>query len=311
MRSVVAIIGPTAIGKSELALALAEQFTGEIVSADSRQVYRYMDIGTAKPGSQQRLKVNHHLIDLIGPDQDFSLALYQRLAFQAIENCLERGHLPLLVGGSGLYVWSILEGWKIPQVPPDHSLRRSLEQRAKCDGGLSLYKELQALDPEAARQIDWRNLRRVIRALEVCQTTGVPFSQMQNKQTPDFNAIIIGLTTSREDLYRRIDLRVDRMIEQGLVAEVKGLLDRGYSLDLPALSSLGYQQIGLYLDGTLTLDDAIQQIKYETHRFARHQYAWFRSNDKRIHWFDVRQDFGSKANEIVKDFAFRAERIKA
>jgi tRNA dimethylallyltransferase len=310
MKSVVAVIGPTAIGKSELALALAEEFSGEIVSADSRQVYRHMDIGTAKPGPQQRSRVNHHLIDLIDPDQDFSLALYQKLAFQAIENCLGRGHLPLLVGGSGLYVWSVLEGWKIPQVPPDHSLRHSLEQRAKSEGGLSLYKELQVIDPEAARQIDWRNWRRVIRALEVCQTTGVPFSQMQNKQTPDFNTIIIGLTTSREDLYRRIDLRIDKMIEQGLVAEVKGLLDRGYGLDFPAMSSLGYQQIGQFLYGKLTLDDAVQQIKYETHRFARHQYAWFRANDKRIHWFDVRQDFMAQATKLVKDFALRTERIK-
>ena len=310
MKSIVAIIGPTAVGKSELALTLAEKYGGEIVSTDSRQVYRYMNIGTAKPEPQQRLKVNHHLIDLIDPDQEFSLALYQKLAFQAITSCLARGHLPLLVGGSGLYVWSVLEGWKIPQVPPDYSLRHGLEQRAKSEGGLSLYRELQALDPEAARQIDWHNLRRVIRALEVCQTTGVPFSQMQNKQPPDFTALIIGLTTSREDLYRRIDLRVDRMIEQGLVDEVKGLLDRGYGLDLPALSSLGYRQIGLFLDGKLSLDDAIQQIKFETHRFARHQYAWFRSNDKRIQWFDVRQDFVAKATELVRDFAFRAERAR-
>jgi tRNA dimethylallyltransferase len=293
-----------------LALALAEEFGGEIVSADSRQVYRFMDIGTAKPGPQQRIRVTHHLIDLIDPDQEFSLALYHRLALQAIEAILERRHLPLLVGGSGLYVWSVLEGWKIPEVPPDQALRRHLESRAQSEGGLSLYQELQALDPEAARQIDWRNLRRVIRALEVCQTTGVPFSQLQNKRPPDFTALIIGLTTDRKDLYRRIDLRVDRMIEQGLVAEIMGLLDKGYGLDLPAMSSLGYQQIGLFLGGSLTLDEAIQQIKFETHRFARHQYAWFRANDERINWFDVRQDFVSQAIELVKDFAWPAERVK-
>jgi len=310
MRSVVAIVGPTAIGKSELALALAENFGVEIVSADSRQVYRFMDIGTAKPGPQQRIRVTHHLIDLIDPDQEFSLALYHRLALQAIEAILERRHLPLLVGGSGLYVWSVLEGWKIPEVPPDQALRRHLESRAQSEGGLSLYQELQALDPEAARQIDWRNLRRVIRALEVCQATGVPFSQLQNKQPPDFTALIIGLTTGREDLYRRIDLRVDRMIEQGLVAEIMRLLDKGYGLDLPALSSLGYRQIGLFLEGRLTLDVAIQQIKFETHRFARHQFAWFRANDKRIHWFDVRRDFMSQAIELVKDFVWPAERVK-
>lgn len=310
MRSLVAIIGPTAIGKSELALALAEKCGGEIVSADSRQVYRFMDIGTAKPGSQQQILAPHHLIDLIDPNQEFSLALYQKLAIQTIEAILEREHLPLLVGGSGLYVWSVLEGWKIPEVPPDQALRRHLESRAQSEGGLSLYQELQALDPEAARQIDWRNLRRVIRALEVCQATGVPFSQLQNKQPPDFTALIIGLTTGREDLYRRIDLRVDRMIEQGLVAEIMGLLDKGYGLDLPALSSLGYRQIGLFLEGRLTLDVAIQQIKFETHRFARHQFAWFRANDKRIHWFDVRRDFMSQAIELVKDFVWPAERVK-
>jgi tRNA dimethylallyltransferase len=311
MRSVVAIVGPTAIGKSELALALAEKFGGEIVSADSRQVYRFMDIGTAKPGPQQQIRVPHHLIDLIEPEQEFSLALYQRLALKAIDTIMERGHLPLLVGGSGLYVWSVLEGWKIPEVPPDHDLRRQLESRAQYEGGLSLHQELEAIDPEAARQIDWRNLRRVIRALEVCQATGVPFSQLQNKQSPDFTALIIGLTTDRKDLYRRIDLRVDRMIERGLVAEIMGLLDKGYGLDLPALSSLGYRQIGLFLEGRLTLDEAIQQIKFETHRFARHQYAWFRANDKRIHWFDVRQDFVPQVIGLVQDFVRQAERAKA
>jgi len=311
MRSVVAIVGPTAIGKSELALALAEKFGGEIVSADSRQVYRFMDIGTAKPSPQQQIGVPHHLIDLLDPEQEFSLALYQRLAIQAIEAILERGHLPFLVGGSGLYVWSVLEGWKIPEVPPDHDLRHHLESRAQYEGGLSLYQELEAIDPEAARQIDWRNLRRVIRALEVCQATGVPFSQLQNKQPPDFDTLIIGLTTGREDLYRRIDQRVDRMIEQGLVAEIMGLLDKGYGLDLSALSSLGYRQIGLFLEGRLTLDVAIQQIKFETHRFARHQFAWFRANDKRIHWFDVRQDFMSQAIEMVGNFVRQVEKVKS
>ncbi len=309
MNSAVAIVGPTAIGKSELALTLAQKFKGEIISADSRQVYRYMDIGTAKPDPDQRLKANHHLIDLINPDQDFSLALYQKMAFQSIADCFTRGYLPLLVGGSGLYVWSVLEGWKIPEVPPDQAFRKSLEQRAISEGSLSLHRELQEVDPDAAKQIDWRNLRRVIRALEVCKTTGIPFSQMQAKQPPSFKVQIIGLTSSREDLYHRIDFRIDKMIEQGFIEEVKRLLSRGYSLDLPSMSSLGYQQIGLFLNGKITLDDAVQQIKYQTHRFARHQYAWFRSNDKRIHWFDIRQDYLSNVNDLVKNFTFRTERV--
>jgi tRNA dimethylallyltransferase len=310
MKSVVAIIGPTAVGKSELALALAEKFGGEIVSADSRQVYRFMDIGTAKPGHQQQMRVPHHLIDLLDPGQEFSLALYQRLALKAIDTIMGRGHLPLLVGGSGLYVWSVLEGWKIPEVPSDHSLRRHLESRAQSEGGLSLYEELRALDPEASNRIDWHNLRRVIRALEVCQSTGVTFSQLQSKEPPNFTPLVIGLTTDREDLYRRIDARVDRMIDQGLVGEVKRLLDRGYHLGLPALSSLGYRQIGLFLEAKLTLEEAIQQIKFETHRLARHQYTWFRANNKRIQWFDVRQDVMPKSIELVRHFAWPDERVK-
>ncbi|MFA5054832.1 MAG: tRNA (adenosine(37)-N6)-dimethylallyltransferase MiaA [Dehalococcoidia bacterium] len=287
MNRIAAIVGPTATGKSALAVELATALGGEIVSADSRQVYRYMDIGTAKPGADDRAKVPHHLIDIINPDEDFTLATYQELAFQAIGDIQRRGKLPLLVGGSGLYVRAVTGGLVIPRVAPDPELRRRLEDRAEHDGYQSLYNELIKVDPDAAGKIDPRNVRRVIRALEVCLTAGVPFSQLQ-RSSPKLSTLMIGLTTAREDLYRRIDARVDEMIQRGLVDEIRGLLDSGYSPELPAMSGLGYKQIVAYLKGETTINEAIQRIKYETHRFARSQYAWFRPKDANIHWFDIR-----------------------
>ncbi len=286
MKIVIAIVGPTSAGKTELALSLARTFNGEIVNADSRQVYRYMDIGTAKPGPQEQKSIPHHLIDIVDPDEDFNLALYQPLAYGAIEDIHKRGKLPLLVGGSGLYVWSVSEGWQIPAVSPDPALRRQLEDRAAREGVDGLYQELHKIDPVAAGKIDRRNVRRMIRALEVCYAIG-SFSQLQGKKPPGFETLLLGLTSGRDELYRRIDQRVDNMIEQGLVAEVKGLVDRGYEFELPAMSSVGYRQVGRFLQGEVDLPTAIQQTKFETHRFARHQYAWFRLDDPRIHWFDI------------------------
>ena len=199
----------------------------------------------------------------------------------------QRNKLPLLVGGSGLYVWSILEGWGISKVPPDPEFRRSLEEKAADVGGNEIYQELVKVDPIAAQRIDRRNVRRVIRALEVYRGTGIPFSRLQNKETPPFDTLIIGLTTNRKELYRRIDLRVDEMIKQGMVAEVEKLINMGYGLNLTAMSGIGYQQIGMFLNGQVTLPAAIQQIKFETHRFIRHQYTWFRLQDDRIKWFDI------------------------
>lgn len=303
MNSLVAIVGPTATGKSQLALRLAQTFNGEIVSADSRQVYRYMNIGTAKPGRQELSLVPHHLIDIINPDQDFSLAQYQQLACQAIRDIQGRGRLPLLVGGSGLYVWAVLEGWGIPQVKPDPEFRRTLEEKAARRGTDELYEELVRVDPVAAGQIDRRNVRRVIRALEVSKYSATPFSQLQGKQPPPFDTLIIGLTADRAALYRRIDMRVDSMIEMGLVEEVKGLLNKGYGYDLPSMTGIGYKQIGMFLRGEIKLEAAVQQIKYETHRFVRHQYNWFRLTDDRIRWFDINdEDTGSEIKSTVAGF---------
>lgn len=284
-RLLLAIVGPTAVGKSALALELAQRFGGEIVSADSRQVYRHLNIGTAKPSRQERTLVPHHLIDVVDPDEPFNLALYQRMAYRAIEGIQGRGMLPILVGGSGLYVWAVLEGWRVPEVAPNPAFRRSLEARAQREGVDALYKELEGMDPDAARSIHPHNLRRIVRALEVCLATRKPFSQLVGRAPPSFHSRIMGLTLERQELYRRIDARIEGMMRAGLVAEVKGLLAMGYSLDLPALSSLGYQQIGLYQRGRLSLEEAVQRFKAESHRFARHQYAWFRLDDQRIRWF--------------------------
>ena len=287
MKHLVAIVGPTAVGKSELALRLAQCFPSEIISADSRQVYRYMDIGTNKPSPAERASVLHHVIDVIEPDEDFSLAMYHQLAIEALEAIQQKGKLPLLVGGSGLYVWSLVEGWKIPQVPPDQKLRRQLEARAEQGGSHALYQELQDIDPAAAAKINPSNTRRIIRALEIYHTTGQPPSQLQHKESPGFPILMIGLTQERSELYGKIDWRVDKMIQMGLVEEVQQLLKKGYSPSLSSMSGIGYKQIAQFLRGEMTFPEALDKIKYETHRLARHQYTWFRFSDGRIHWFDT------------------------
>ena len=305
MNRLVAIVGPTGVGKSRLALHLAQTFNGEIVSADSRQVYRYMNIGTAKPTPQELSLVPHHLIDIINPDEGFSLAQHQQLAYRAIEDIQRRNKLALLVGGSGLYVWSVVEGWGVPQVPSDPEFRHSLERKAIEVGRDKLYQELMQVDPVAAQRIDSRNVRRIIRALEVYRNTETPLSQLQYKQAPLFGILIMGLTADRAELYRRVDLRVDEMIEQGLVAEVKKLVDMGYNFNLPAMSGIGYKQIGVFLRGELTLAAATQQIKFETHRFIRHQYAWFRLKDDRIRWFDIQNRVEPEITALVAKFIKR------
>ncbi|MFC1908651.1 tRNA (adenosine(37)-N6)-dimethylallyltransferase MiaA [Chloroflexota bacterium] len=302
MNHLVAIIGPTGIGKSRLALHLAQNFNGEIVNADSRQVYRYLDIGTAKPGMEELSLVPHHLIDIVNPDEDFSLSQYQPLADQAIKDIQLRDKLPILVGGSGQYVWAILEGWRVPQVPPDLELRHNLEERAARIGSDALYQELVKVDAEAALKIDRRNLRRVIRALEVYEKSSLPFSHLKHKEAPFFNAFILGLTMGRAELYRRNDRRFDEMMERGLVAEVEKLVNMRYDFTLPSMSSIGYKQIGQFLKGELNLATAVQQIKFETHRFVRHQYSWFQLRDSRIHWFDIQNIRDREIESRLADF---------
>lgn len=285
----IAIVGPTAAGKTALSLDLAEALNGEIVSADSRQIYRGMDIGSAKATPAEQARVPHHLLDLVDPDQVLTLAEYQQLAYRAIDDIHARGQLPLLVGGSGQYVAAVLEGWRIPEVAPQPDLRAQLAADAAAHGAEALHARLAALDPAAAARIDYRNIRRVIRALEVCIVTGRPISELQGKEPPPYSIGRIGVTRPRPILYERIDRRVDAMIEAGLVEEVRRLADAGYDWNLPAMTGLGYRQIGLYLRGEATLDEAIALVKQVTRRFVQQQYNWFPLDDPAIRWLDPEQ----------------------
>lgn len=292
------ILGPTGVGKTALALALAEALNGEIVSADSRQVYRGLNIGTGKPTPDQLARVPHHLIDCVEPDQSYTLAEYQADAQTALAEIEARGRRPLLVGGTGLYVRAVTEGLKIPAVAPQPELRAQLEERAAREGGAALYAELQHIDPAAADKIDPRNVRRTIRALEVYLISGQKFSEAGATAAPLFAVRRIGLTLPREDLYRQVDQRIDGMIARGWLEEVRGLTRR-YAEDLPALSSLGYPQMCAVLRGELSLAEAAVQIKHQTHRFIRQQYAWFRPRDPRIEWFDLVRHAGPQVVSLI------------
>jgi tRNA dimethylallyltransferase len=281
--ALLAIVGPTACGKSALALELAARCPIEIVSADSRTVYRWMDIGTAKPSLAEQHRVPHHLLDVVGPDESYSLAQYQSDALAAIERIFLRARMPVLVGGAGLYVSAVCDGLQLPDVAPDEQFRATLEERAEREGWQALQAELRAVDPVSAERIEPRNVRRVIRALEVHHVTGKPFSEWQQRRAPPFRPVLIGIDVEREELYRRIDARIDGWFASGLVEEVRGLLARGYGAGLPSMSGIGYREIAAMLRGELTEDQATQQMKFATHQYARRQLTWFR-RDRRITW---------------------------
>jgi tRNA dimethylallyltransferase len=272
----VAVVGCTAAGKTTLAIDLAQQLNGEIVGADSRQVYRYMDIGTAKPTAEERALVPHHLVDFVDPAEDFSLARYQDLANATIADCMARGRVPLLVGGTGQYVQAILQGWRVPRVSPQPALRARLAALADAEGPEVLHARLREIDPAAATAIGPRNARRLIRALEVYEVTGTPISAQQEKVPPPYTIVTCWLDWQREALYERIDLRVDQMIEAGLVDEVRDLRERGYGWELSSMASLGYKEFRPLLEGRASLAECVQTLKWNTHAFARRQEAWFK-----------------------------------
>ncbi|MFQ5398639.1 MAG: tRNA (adenosine(37)-N6)-dimethylallyltransferase MiaA [Anaerolineae bacterium] len=295
------IVGPTAAGKTAISLRLAAEFNGEIVSADSRLFYRGMDIGTAKPSAVERARIPHHLIDICEPDETVTLGQYQEMAYRVIDAVHQRGRLPILVGGTGQYVMAVVEGWGIPRVPPHPRLRQALSAL----GGEELGRWLRMLDPVAAGRLDLRNVRRVIRALEVALIAGRPISLLQRKTPPPYDVCLLGLRLERESLYRRIDARVDQMMAAGLVAEVERLHDAGYGRHLPAMSGLGYRQLWAYLEGELELVEAVERIKFETHRFARQQATWFREDDSRIHWFKTEENAEIAVMEFVRQWLAR------
>jgi tRNA dimethylallyltransferase len=272
----VAIVGPTGVGKTALSIALAGRIGGEIINADSRQIYRGMDIGTAKPSAEEMTAAPHHLFSIVDPDESFSLAMYQDLAASTIAAITQREHVPLLVGGTGQYVAAVLEGWTVPRVPPQPAIRARLQAEADSQGVAALYARLATVDPAAAARIEPNNLRRIIRALEVYEVSGQPISAQQRKAPPPYRIATIWLTMERTALYRRIDARVDAMIAAGLVNEVRGLLDRGYGWELPAMSSLGYKEFRPYFEEGAPLESCVERLKFNTHAFVRKQEMWFR-----------------------------------
>ena len=287
MVDLVVLVGPTAVGKTETAIALAQRLDGEIVSADSRLFYRGMDIGTAKPTQKERQLVPHHLVDVADPDETWSLAVYQREAHRVIEEITGRGHLPVLVGGSGQYIRAITHGWLPPEVQADGRLRDVLFQWTDEIGGSGLHERLAVLDPQAAERIDPRNVRRTVRALEVIFLTGRQFSNQSRSQLPLYHSLVLGLSRPRDELYARIDARIDQMLAEGMVGEVEGLLAQGYAPDLPALSAIGYREIVAYLQGSMTLEEAVTQMRRLTRVFVRRQANWFKLVDPGIRWFQA------------------------
>lgn len=296
------LVGPTAVGKTEIAIQLAERIPsgGEIVSADSRLYYRGMDIGTAKPTRAEQARVPHHLIDIANPDEILSLAVFQKMATDVIADIHARGKLPLLVGGTGQYVRAVAQGWTPPEVTPDEKLRGELE-KMKYEKGIDwLHEKLKSLDPEAAEKIDARNFRRTIRALEVILTTGRKFSQQRGKSDSPYHLITIGLTRPREELYARVDARIEAMFEAGFVDEVKGLLDKGYLPTLPSMSAIGYRECVSVVEGKLNAEQAKVEIRRATRVFVRRQGNWFKESDPQIKWFRVHAEVTKEIQEYLR-----------
>ncbi|MEO8458673.1 MAG: tRNA (adenosine(37)-N6)-dimethylallyltransferase MiaA [Chloroflexota bacterium] len=300
-RKLIALVGATASGKTSLAIDIAKYLPAQLeaINADSRQVYRRMDIGTAKPTSKERAALMHRLVDVVNPDQPFGLVNWLDLANEALESCWSRGVVPIVVGGTGQYVWALLEGWRVPEVPAQEEWRREMEARTPAE----LLAELRRIDPESNAYIQPQNVRRIVRAIEVYNATGRPFSHWRTKEPPSFEWLAIANNVPREALYARIDARVDAMMEAGFVDEVKMLREMGYSRDQPSMSSIGYTDIAAHLDGEMTLDEAVVRTKNGTHRLARHQNSWFKPTDARIRWLDAPSD----ACAIVSQFLERPD----
>ena len=296
--SLVLIVGPTAVGKTEIAIQLAERLNGEIVSADSRLFYRGMDIGTAKPTPGERARVPHHLIDIANPDEILSLAVFQQQAHEVIAEIHARKKLPFLVGGTGQYIRAVTQGWIPPAVEPDEGLRGELERMKEERGAYWLHDKLSKLDPVAAEKIDARNFRRTIRAMEVILTTGRKFSEQRGQTDSPYHLVTVGLTRPRTELYQRVDQRIEAMFASGFVEEVRGLLARGFSPSLPTMSAIGYRECIRVVNGELNEEQAKAEIRRATRVFVRRQANWFKVSDPNIMWFQVRVGV---EEEIVKN----------
>lgn len=295
-KPLIVVLGPTASGKTALSLKIAKLYHGEIISTDSRQVYKYMDIGTDKILQPQQEGVPHHLLDFLEPTEEFTLADYKRLALKTIDEIYRRKHIPMLVGGTGLYINAIIQNYQIPEVPPNPKLRQEMTDFCEKNGIEALYKILQEKDPQAAKRIHPNNIRYVIRALEINLAGNT--KKLDTKGEPAFNVFVIGIDWPREELYARINQRVDNQINRGLLNEFKTLLLKGYKETLPSMSSLGYKELGPFVRGECPLEEAVETIKQNTRNYAKRQLTWFKKY-KNIHWISgaelEKQDSGNKS----------------
>ncbi|TYS16198.1 tRNA (adenosine(37)-N6)-dimethylallyltransferase MiaA [Rossellomorea vietnamensis] len=299
----VVLIGPTAVGKTASSIHLAKKFNGEIISGDSMQIYKSMDIGTAKITEEEMEGIPHHLIDIREPEESFSAAEFQELVRKKISEIHSRGKLPMIVGGTGLYIQSVIYDYHFTDAPGDEEYRRKLEKEAEDHGNQEVHQRLQMVDPKAAGSIHPNNIRRVIRALEIHHCTGKTMSEYQENQNNEllYDVALVGLMMERELLYSRIDSRVDIMLEQGLIQEVKALFDKGLK-DVQSIQAIGYKEIYEFLEGRVTLNDAVENLKQNSRRYAKRQLTWFR-NKMDVEWFDMSSTREkNKKIEEISDF---------
>ena len=294
------IVGPTASGKTAASLQLASDARVEIVNADSRQVYRGMSVGTGKPTPPELASVPHHLIDVAAPDERYNLARFLTEARNAIADIASRGVAPVVVGGTGQYVWGLVEGWHAPAVPPNRVLRAELAEEARQHGPEALHERLRSVDPHAAGAIDARNVRRVVRALEVWHETGAPFSRQRRKSPPGFEPVVLGVGPERAVVRQRADERVDSMLRGGWSEEVRQLLAAGFGPELPSFSSVGYREVAAYVQGSMTPEQTAERIKTATYRLIRRQATWFKATDERIAWHPDANSLAVRALETLR-----------
>jgi tRNA dimethylallyltransferase len=298
--ALIAVVGATGVGKTDAAIAVAEALGGEVVSADAYQVYRGLDIGTAKASTRLRARVRHHLIDVADPGDQLTLVRWLDMAHTALRDIWARGKLPILAGGSGQYVWALLEGWQVPRVAPDPALRAELEALAAKGGTAALLDRLRVLDPEAARRIDGSNPRRLVRAIEVVQREGRPLAACQARSPIDAEVLVLGLRLPRDQLHARLDARTDAMYDSGLVEEVRRLRDEGKGDTAAVRGGVGYREVSQHLDGDIDLPEAIRLHKLANHRLVRRQNAWFKPADTLIAWLDAGQDASRRCVEVAR-----------
>ncbi|QHE52279.1 tRNA (adenosine(37)-N6)-dimethylallyltransferase MiaA [Pontibacillus sp. HMF3514] len=303
-QNVVAIVGPTAVGKTKLSVEVAKRFNGEIISGDSMQIYKSMDIGTAKVTEEEKQGVPHYMVDIKQPDEGFSVAEFQEKVQGYIDEIAAKGKLPIIVGGTGLYIQSVLYDFQFSDEGSDENFRQSLEAKIEEEGIQPYYEKLQSIDPEQAAKVHPNNVRRVIRALEVYETTGMTMTEYQEKQKQEspYNPILIGLEMEREKLYERINNRVDKMMDEGLLEEVKALYHQGYA-NSQSMQAIGYKEFIPYFEGERSLEDAVFLLKRNSRRYAKRQYTYFR-NKLDINWYEITVESArEKFEEILNDLA--------